>query len=1000
MKLLCRQCRRAFDAEVGGECPDDGGVLLPADALEGHPDDPLLGALVAEKYAVVGFIGEGGFGTVYRAIQRPVGRPVALKVIGAAHAGDETLRARFFREARVVGRLTHPAAVHLYDYGEHDGRLFMALELVRGRELSAVLRREGPLPPARAVHIARQILAALGDAHDLGLVHRDLKPDNVMLLGAGADERVKVLDFGIAKVLDPERGEDPITSETVIIGTPAYLSPEQARGQEVGPPSDLYSLGVMLHEMLSGERPYSAPTAVGLLTAHLTEPIPVLEEVPDGLAGAVQKALAKEWTGRFTSAAEMSEALATAVETPVGHVSTPAETPGARAFDATAPTEAIRTPTDPASGVAPEPGPGDDDEPRLPTISDRLTDTMRRPGTRWGAVVVAVLAGALLVWSLLPEPPPPPDPVVWTYNPARLPLQGQVLASGPVVVSVSPDRNLVATLSENRRVDLWGVGGGGWGGALAVAEPAATAVALAPDWSSYAWATVQPDRTHAVHVQPPGGEVRTWAGHPWPVESILYSPDGARLAIVTRKGELKRWRPANPEGEKLDPVAHPKALAFSGDGEVLAAGYEDGRVQAWADVGVAVEMLREPVRYLAVDPRGRAVLAVGEKSVRVGGQGSVVELPHEVTAFAFDRERGRVALGDAAGGVTLVHFEEGVRDRLPRHAGPVTAVALDGDRAASASGGEVCAWDIGTGASTVAKVHAHPIRQLLIPPGADWLLTSAADWKARLVAFDPGSWIEDAGPRVWAEGEVLRVGGVEVGSWPAAELDDGRLRRGLDRQLSATMDLGGPYGAVRVALRALRAAGATQVGVAETGQRLPRIKLRDVGDPAPTGRARLLVHISAQGPEVLVSVGVQAGADADVLRLRDEGGCPVARVREKGVSARNLRRKAVRALLQFRHVDARGLRTLRADHVLVRAAAGVRWAAVVGAAAAASDVSGGEVVLELGDPALDAMDCPGAVSPSGLAAGRGGARRGGPPPNGGAPRAERHLTSRARRLPA
>ncbi len=955
MTLVCCNCGEEVAGVEGGACGQDGGLLMDPAELTKRPEDPLLGRLVADKYAVVGFIGKGGFGQVYRAIQRPVGRAVALKVQGEQHAGDVTLRARFFREAKIIGQLNHPAAVHLYDYGEHEGRLFMAMELVRGHELAAVLNTEGALAPRRVVSIARQILAALGEAHGLGLIHRDLKPDNIMLVrDEEGEERVKVLDFGIAKVLEEELSEESITSGTVILGTPAYLSPEQARGEDLGPESDLYSLGVTLYEMLCGQRPFHAPTPVGLVTAHLTAPIPDLDEgVPDALASVVRRALAKSRASRYPDARSMSTALSGTL--PMGATPLPGILGPVEALDTHAPTEALEAPP---TILAADP---------LPTLATEMEVTLQKPGPRWFLILLFVAAAAALTWRLLPDPPPPPSPTIWRLDPARLPLdKTTVRASGPVQVVLAKGDHLLATVSDNRRIDLWGVGAGGWAGTLSEAKPEATAVAMAPDLSGFAWAEVMPDHTHTVFVQVPGGERRAWKGHHYRIDRLLFSPTGERLVMQTRKGKLKLWRPANPEGKDLKAHDKPTALAFSGDGQVLAAGYEDGTVQLWAGGPVKLKTLEEPVRFLAVDARGAQVLAVGKTSMRLS-EGELRPLAHEVKVVEVDPEASKAILGDVAGGVTLVDLKSGAGERIPRHGSAVGAVALRGDRAVSASGGEVCAWNTATGAASVATVHDYAIHQLVLPEDPSWFVTAAADWTARVVAVDRASWIETAGPQVLVRDGEIEVDGDYLADWPPRSLKQEKLQKALDRQLVATVGLRGRFGPSRTLLGALRKAGVTQVQPASPDgrQRMPKLQLRAVDEAQVGGGTRLLLHLSTSSEGIVLQGALRVGEET--IRLKGDEGCAIARLPKRRDTLVQ-RRKALRALLAFRTVDAGGLRTLRAPEVSLRASEGVRWPAVVGVAASAADLVGERVTLELGAPTLDPMDCPNALTAADLAA--------------------------------
>ncbi|MCB9550127.1 MAG: serine/threonine protein kinase [Myxococcales bacterium] len=317
-----RRCRTCAWEGPELRCPRDGQAMLDPAVLARWPDDPLLGTALADKYLVVDVIGEGGFGAVYRAIQVPVQRPVAVKVIRAQADGDlEQVRARFFREAKAIGRLRGDRSVSLHDYGEDRGTLFMVMELVAGETLFAVLTREGRLPPARAAGIALQILEALAEAHELGLVHRDIKPENVMLARtAMGEDRVKVLDFGITKMSHADAADmagDPAleTAAGVIVGTPAYMAPEQWH-KNPGPQSDLYAVGVLLYRMLAGRTPFQGKP-IALFQAHTTQAPPALDPdlgLPVVLERAVMRALEKTTAARFQNAAEMAEALRQSID--------------------------------------------------------------------------------------------------------------------------------------------------------------------------------------------------------------------------------------------------------------------------------------------------------------------------------------------------------------------------------------------------------------------------------------------------------------------------------------------------------------------------------------------------------------------------------------------------------------------------------------------------------------------------------------------------------------
>lgn len=312
----------------------ENGSATPSRGADGDADsgdlssrfrsgaDPALGKVVGGKYAIESILGVGGFGTVYRAIQRPVGRPVALKVVHPRHAHDAQLRARFFREARLVAKLNDRVVVTLHDYGESpEFGLYMAFELIEGTTLNALLER-GPQPAERVANILLQLLRALEEAHGLGMIHRDLKPGNVMLVEDAAApfrEGVRLLDFGIAKLKVDLAGQDESlsTQQGLFMGTPSCISPEQARASgEIDGRADLYALGVLGYSLLAGKNPFVGASVVETILAHCnTEPPPFDErlQVPALMESAIMKALAKSPEDRFASAMQMAAALEAAV---------------------------------------------------------------------------------------------------------------------------------------------------------------------------------------------------------------------------------------------------------------------------------------------------------------------------------------------------------------------------------------------------------------------------------------------------------------------------------------------------------------------------------------------------------------------------------------------------------------------------------------------------------------------------------------------------------------
>jgi len=276
--------------------------------------------VIAGRFRVEREIGRGGMGTVYRASHLGLERPVAVKILKQEFAAHPEVAERFMREARTMARLKHPRAAMIFDAGHlADGRPFIVMEYVEGATLAEALQREGTFEPERAVRVACEILDVLSEAHALGIVHRDLKPSNIMLNPRG----VCVLDFGIAKVLQDstEVTRTHATTESgLVIGTPRYMSPEQCLGHRVGPASDLYSVGVLLYEMLAGRPPFVDQLSSAVLVKQATTmPTPLVQLRPDcppRLAQAVHALLSKSPAQRAASAAEARAVLERSIAAP------------------------------------------------------------------------------------------------------------------------------------------------------------------------------------------------------------------------------------------------------------------------------------------------------------------------------------------------------------------------------------------------------------------------------------------------------------------------------------------------------------------------------------------------------------------------------------------------------------------------------------------------------------------------------------------------------------
>ncbi|MBK7582298.1 MAG: serine/threonine protein kinase [Myxococcales bacterium] len=319
---VCPRCYAKLslgDALEPGElprCPKHGLPYVDAREVVESGGDALLGSSVAGRFTILARVGAGSMGAVYRARQDAVGRDVALKIVHGERAYDAETKVRFEREARATSALVSPHTVTVFDFGEAaDGSWFLAMELLEGATLGEQLRRVPRFSAADAVRIARQAAVSLSEAHAKGIVHRDLKPDNLFLAkvpvqGGALDEVVKVLDFGIAKLVhgDERRMDQLETQAGTVFGTPRYMSPEQAQGAPLDARTDLYSLGVILYQMLAGRPPFVDDDAVVVMACHIKEPPPAFAEVapeayvPLALEAVVRRALQKNPDARHQSA--------------------------------------------------------------------------------------------------------------------------------------------------------------------------------------------------------------------------------------------------------------------------------------------------------------------------------------------------------------------------------------------------------------------------------------------------------------------------------------------------------------------------------------------------------------------------------------------------------------------------------------------------------------------------------------------------------------------------
>jgi serine/threonine protein kinase, bacterial len=279
--------------------------MIPVEAQEVRPD-PLVGALLDGRYRIEAVIATGGMSAVYRGIDTRLDRPVAIKVMDSRYAGDQQFLTRFQLEARAVARLKDPGLVAVYDQGVDGGHPFLAMELVEGGTLRELLQERGPMPPHAVAAVLRPVLGGLAVAHRSGLVHRDVKPENVLISDTG---EVKIADFGLVRALAAAK----ITSDSVILGTAAYLSPEQVSSGDASPRSDVYACGILVYELLTGVTPFGGDSPLAVAYARMDNdvrpPSTVIQGVPTQFDDFIRHATARNAADRFADAQEMAVEL-------------------------------------------------------------------------------------------------------------------------------------------------------------------------------------------------------------------------------------------------------------------------------------------------------------------------------------------------------------------------------------------------------------------------------------------------------------------------------------------------------------------------------------------------------------------------------------------------------------------------------------------------------------------------------------------------------------------
>jgi serine/threonine protein kinase len=316
---FCTQCGASLSVGQRAAAGAAGFGSHGVSAANDTDRDPLIGQTLDGKYRLDALLGQGGMGRVYRAARPLIGDTVALKILSPEQIADNHAVERFRREAQAAARLKHPNAVNIYDFGVSEaGLVYLVMEMVEGQSLRALIKQQGPLTPNAAAEIFKQVCSALDEAHKQQIIHRDIKPDNIIVEANATGLRVKVLDFGIAKLRDLAPSATNLTQTGSIVGTPHYMSPEQCLGEELDHRSDIYSLGVVLYESLTGILPFNSPTSSAVVVQQVTQQPPPLRSINLGLSPAVEAvalhALQKRREDRPQTAGNLAQGLISAAQ--------------------------------------------------------------------------------------------------------------------------------------------------------------------------------------------------------------------------------------------------------------------------------------------------------------------------------------------------------------------------------------------------------------------------------------------------------------------------------------------------------------------------------------------------------------------------------------------------------------------------------------------------------------------------------------------------------------